>query len=170
MSEEGPRGGSALRLAIRFLLILGGLNLAYYADKKLGVGLLDTPYTQLVTWVAGHVSAWVLPYAITVTRYSIVAEQRRAVFVASGCNGLEAIFLMIAGIIAYPAPWRTRISGMLRYGALLYALNLTRVVALVHVAHRHRGLMNLAHYQIAQGILILFVLAFWVQYVRGTEQ
>jgi exosortase/archaeosortase family protein len=168
-AEKTPAAdASRWRLVLTFLVVLGGMNLVYYAEKKLNLGVLDAPYTQLVTWTAGHTAALVLPYAITVGKYGIVAGGRSTILIASGCNGLEAIFLMVAGIMAYPAPWRRRWGGLVRYVPLLYLLNLIRVVFLVHIAHMHHDYLDISHYQIAQGVLIVFVLFFWINYIRGT--
>jgi len=160
---------SRWRLAVCFLLILGGLNLLYYAEKKLALGIWDQPYTRLVTWTAGSIAGLVLPYPIVTGGIAIVAEGRTTVVVVSGCNGLEAIFLIVAGILAYPATWHQRWSGLARYVPALFALNLVRVVFLVHIAHRHPTLMDISHFQVAQGILIVFVLFFWIHHVRRVD-
>lgn len=170
MAGSPASGASRWHLAISFLLILGGLNLLYYAEKKLALGIWDQPYTQLVTWTAGRVAALVLPYPIRSGGIAIEAEGRTTVVIVSGCNGLEAIFLIMAGVFAYPATWRQRWLGLARYVPALYVLNLVRVVFLVHIAHRHPTLMDISHYQVAQGILIVFVLFFWIQYIRTTDQ
>ena len=163
-------GASRWRLAISFVLILAGINLLYYAEKKLALGIWDQPYTRLVTWTAGQVAALVLPYPIRAGGVAIVAEGRTTLIIVSGCNGLEAIFLIVAGILAYPATWRQRWLGLARYVPALYMLNLLRVVFLVHIAHRHPTLMDISHFQVAQGILIVFVLFFWIHYIRRTDQ
>ncbi len=165
-AREGPVGW---RVLLRFAAILIALNLAYYAEKKLGGAVVDEPYTHAVTWTSAQVARAVLPYSVQSSGRGIVAGGRHSLFIASGCNGLEAIFLMLAAIAAYPATWRRRLRGLAWYLPALFALNLVRVVALVHVAHSHHDLMDVAHYQVAQGILILFVLAFWVHYLRGVD-
>ena len=162
--------GSVLRLVLTFLLILGGLNLAYYLQKKLALGLVDDPYTQLVTLASGAVSSLVLPYPIETIGKVIIADGNVSLFIASGCNGLEAIFLIIAGIFAYPATWSQRWRGLARYAPLLYLLNLVRVVSLVHVAHSYPEYMDVSHFQIAQGVLIVFVLFFWVHFMQGVAK
>jgi exosortase/archaeosortase family protein len=178
----GPPGGAGtgrkvaagdavgLRVLLRFVVVLGAVNLAYYADKKLELAMVDGPYTRLVTWSSAAVGRLVLPYPVDSTGFVILADNRNSVYIASGCNGLEAVFLMFAAIVAYPASWRRRLRGLALYVPLLFLLNLIRVVSLVHVAHSHRAVLDLAHFQIAQGILIVFVLVFWVHYVRGLER
>ena len=160
--------GANGRMVVTFLLVLGGLNFLYYAESKLELGMVDRPYTNFVTWVSAQTADMLLPYPVTSQGNALIADMRTTVFVASGCNGLEAIFLMVAGIVAFPASWSRRWRGMAKYVGLLFLLNMVRVVFLVHVAHRYRDYLNVAHYQVAQGILIVFVLFFWVQYIRGS--
>jgi exosortase/archaeosortase family protein len=160
----GPRG----RMMVAFLGILAGLNSLYYAEKKLELGIVDWPYTKFVAWASAVVGDLILPYPLAHVGNAIIADQRTSVLIASGCNGLEAIFLMFAAILAYPATWSRRWRALVLYGALLFGLNLLRVVFLTHMAHMHQEYLDLAHYQIAQGILVVFVLFFWFHYVRGT--
>jgi exosortase/archaeosortase family protein len=170
VTKDTTAVGTGWRVVLRFVVLLGAVNLAYYADKKLASGLVDGPYTRLVTWASAGLGKVVLPYPVDSHQDVIVADLQNSVHVASGCNGLEAVFLMLAAIVAYPGSWRRRLRGLARYIPALFLLNLVRVVALVHVAHSHRAVLDMAHYQIAQGILIVFVVAFWVHYVWGAEE
>jgi exosortase/archaeosortase family protein len=169
-TPQGPRTMPAMwRLGAVFLGTLTALHLAYYADKQLGLGWVDRPYTETVAWVSSHVADWVLPYPVRVDGVSLVADERYTVVVASGCNGIEAVFLMIAGVLAYPATWRQRGRAFCWYLPALYLLNVARVVALTHIAHSYPQYMDVAHYQVAQGILILFVVAFWLHHLGRLE-
>ena len=51
--------------------------------------------------------------------------------VKGGCNGLEAVFLMVAGVLAFPSPWKRRFLGLMAYLPILFFLNLLRVNMLV---------------------------------------
>ena len=171
MLEAQAQGRRSLwRLGVVFLGVLATLDLLYYAESKLELGLVDRPYTRLVAWSGAQVGRLVLPYPVRSQGAVIVADERNSILIASGCNGLEAIFLMVAGIVAYPATWQRRGRALAAYLPALFALNLVRIVALVHVAARHSQYMDLAHYQVAQGILILFVMAFWLNYIRSLDQ
>ena len=168
-AEPARPGAIGWRALAIFLTVLGGLNLAYYAEKKLALGIWDGPYTRFVAWVSGAVAQVVLPYRVEVSGKALVVEQMHAVFIASGCNGLEAIFLMVAGIVAFPASWGQRWRGLALYLPLLFVLNVVRVVALTHVAYAYPQHMDFAHRQVGQGALIVFVLFFWVRYIRSVR-
>lgn len=172
MTTAGATPGSTrslVRMGATFLGLLAAMHLAYYADKQLGLGLVDRPYTMAVAWLAGMLAKPVLPYSVRVDGVALIADERISVVVASGCNGIEAILLMVAGVVAYPAAWAQRGRALVVYLPCLYALNLVRVVALTHIAHTYPAFMDIAHLQVAQGILILFVVTFWLHYLSRLD-
>ena len=156
---------SSIRLVLSFLSILVGVNLLYYLERKLALGIWDQPYTYLVAWTSSLLSALLFPYEVAHAGDTLIIGNSTSVVIESGCNGLEAMFLMLAGVLAFPASWRLRRKALLHYIPVLFLLNLLRVVILAYVAHQHPHLLDLFHYQVAQGVLVIFVLYFWVQYV-----
>ena len=84
--------------------------------------------------------------------------ERTAVVVRAGCNGVEALFLILAGVLAVPATWAVRGRTLVCYLPLLFALNLLRVVGVLYVLARFPEQMSLAHDQIAQGIMVVAVM------------
>ncbi len=84
--------------------------------------------------------------------------------VLTGCDGADAMMLLLAALMASSLPWRSRLIGSLTGIGLVYALNLARIVSL-YFAYRHdRGLFELAHGLLGPlaviGAILLFVLAF----------
>jgi exosortase family protein XrtM len=47
-----------------------------------------------------------------------------------GCEGIEIFLLLVSGILAFPAGWRTRVQGLAIGFALAYLLSLSRLIAL----------------------------------------
>lgn len=164
--HEPPLPGSQTRIILIFLLLLGLFNGVYQAEKRLSGRLLDTPYTRVVTALAASVSARLLPIPVTRQGDVTLGSENTAVVVRGGCNGIEALFLMAAGVLAYPASWRRRGRALLVYLPILFALNLLRVAALLYVMAVHPAQIDFYHYQVGQGILVAFVFGFWMQYVR----
>ena len=159
---------SQLRAALTFFLLLGLFNGAYQIEKRVSGRILDIPYSRLVTAGAAYVGGWLLPIPVGMRGDITLGSENSAVVVRSGCNGLEAIFLMAAGILAFPASWRRRGQALLVYLPLLFVLNLLRVVMLLFVMAVHPSYIDIFHYQIGQGILVVFVFGFWAHYVHQT--
>ena len=169
---EGGRGvrlvstRSQLRIVLTFLLLLGLFNGVYQAEKRLSGRLLDMPYTRLVTALSAYTGDWLLPIPVERRGDIILGSGNTEVMVRGGCNGIEALFLMAAGLLAYPAPRRQRGQALLVYLPILFVLNLLRVAMLLYVMAVHPSYIDTFHYQIGQGVLVIFVFGFWVHYVR----
>ena len=157
-----------LRVALTFLLLLGFFNGLYQIEKRVSGRFLDLPYTWLVTRAAACAGDWMLPFPISQKKDMILESKHTAVVVRGGCNGLEALFLLLAGILAFPSSWRRRGMALLLYLPLLFVLNVLRVLMLLFVMAQYPAHIDLFHYQIGQGIMVVFVMTFWVHYVRQT--
>ena len=157
---------SQIRVAVTFLVLLALFNGVYQLEKRVSGHFIDLPFTRLVTAGAACVGAWVLPFPVERRGDITLSSSHTAVVVRGGCNGLEALFLMAAGILAFPCPWRRRGRAMLGYLPALYALNLLRILMLLFVMTVYPSCIDMFHDQIGQGILVCFVFAFWIHYVH----
>lgn len=89
-----------------------------------------------------------------------------AVKIAAGCNGIEAMILLIAAIAAFPAPWRYRLLG-LGVGLLsVQALNLVRIVSLFYLGIWHTPSFEWAHLYLWQALIMLDTLLVWLLWIR----
>ena len=159
------RPTSPVRMLLVFFCLLGLFNGIYQLEKRLSGCCLDLPYTRLVV-AAAEMAAWaLLPFPVQRRGDMTLGSERASIVVRGGCSGIEALFLMLAGVLALPAPWNTRLKALAVYLPLLFLLNLLRVLMLLCVVVRHPELADLFHNQIGQAIMVVFVLACWVRYV-----
>jgi exosortase H (IPTLxxWG-CTERM-specific) len=84
---------------------------------------------------------------------TLLASGPYAVSIRNGCNGVEAMSFLAAATLAFPAPWRRRISAALLGMMLVQVLNLVRVVSLFLIQRYHPSLFNLFHLMIWQTII-----------------
>jgi exosortase H (IPTLxxWG-CTERM-specific) len=87
-----------------------------------------------------------------------------AVSIRNGCNGVEAMSFLAAATLAFPAPWRRRISAALLGMLLVQVLNLVRVVTLFLIQRYHPSLFSLFHLTIWQTIIGGSCIAFFYLY------
>ena len=59
-----------------------------------------------------------------------IASPQGRLNVLNGCEGLESMFLLAAAFLAYPFPWKSRLSGLSQGVVLVYGLNQVRIVLL----------------------------------------
>ena len=166
MPDRVQLGGISLRTVLVFLLLLGLFNGLYQIEKRTSGRILDIPYTRLVTASAAVAGAWLLPMPVDRRGDITLASGSTAVVVCAGCNGLETLILMLAGVLALPSPWSRRLRGLALYLPLLFILNVFRVLMLLFMMAQYPTHIDLFHYQIGQGIMVVFVMVFWMHYVH----
>lgn len=89
--------------------------------------------------------------------------------ILNGCDGLDVLFLLTAALLAVPLPWRRRLFGTFVGGAMVYALNLLRILALFYAYRYDRVLFDLLHGTLAPLILIALVTLFFVGWTETTR-
>lgn len=169
MLRRLPAMNRSLRLAVLFVLYLGVMHGVYQLERRTTDRFLERPLTHAVTVASAALGQLVLPFPVT-RHGETLTSGSASVLVRAGCNGVEAMILILAGILAVPAGWSTRLLALAWNLPLLFVLNLLRVDALLYVLVRFPQHMPLAHDQIAQGIMVVVVLLLWLRYLQRLPQ
>lgn len=159
-----------LRIVVRFVLFLVLLNGLFYLEYKLSGKYLNDPYTHIVTLISGWIGKALLPFPVEIRGDFALGSGDAAVIIRNGCNGVEAVFLLLAGILAYPATLRQRLLAGVVYLPALFFLNVLRVLMLLYIFVFHPQYLDFFHFQVGQGILVVFVLVFWVHIVGWIDR
>jgi exosortase H (IPTLxxWG-CTERM-specific) len=85
-----------------------------------------------------------------------------AVDVRNGCNGVEAALILIAAILATPAPWKAKLIGVVGGFVALQAINLVRISSLYLLGYYNRELFDLFHSALWQVLIILVAVGIFV--------
>lgn len=86
--------------------------------------------------------------------------------IAAGCNGIEAMILLTAAIVAFPAPWRYKLWGVVIGSVAIQGLNLVRIVSLFFLGLWHKEAFEWAHLYIWQALIMLDTLLVWMVWIR----
>ena len=89
-----------------------------------------------------------------------------AVTVEAGCNGIEAAIILIAAMLAFPAPWKHRVLGIAAGLAAVQALNIVRVISLFYLGQWNMKAFEWAHLYLWQALIMLDVLGVWLIWMR----
>lgn len=89
-----------------------------------------------------------------------------AVSIEAGCNGIEAAIVLIAAMLAFPAPWKRRAIGILAGLCAVQALNIVRVISLFYLGQWNAGVFEWAHLYLWQALIMLDVLVVWLIWIR----
>jgi exosortase H (IPTLxxWG-CTERM-specific) len=90
-----------------------------------------------------------------------------SISIEAGCNGVEAAIVLIAAMLAFPAPWKHRVIGILAGLAAVQALNVVRVITLYYVGQWSTAAFEWAHLYLWQALIMLDVLVVWLIWIRA---
>ncbi len=147
LQEEEARAEARRRHPLRLLLIFLAAFFALQYAWEMSRG---SPVERAVIDQATVApAAWLIDtfwhgQEIHAEGHRLVSPQGR-LNVLNGCEGLETLFLLIAAVLAYPFPWRVRLTGLLLGTLLVYSLNQARLVLLWHAFQQDRALFGLLH-------------------------
>jgi exosortase/archaeosortase family protein len=129
---------------------------------------LDAYYTGGVV----ALSAWLIQaIGIDVSAQGVFLNLNHAVMeVKFGCNGLEAILLYTAAVLAYPATAKLRFIGIVAGATLLQLLNIIRIGVLAWVLEYHEAQFALMHEYITQSIMIALAFIIFLFYLQIAER
>ena len=122
------------------------------------------PYTTFVA----HESAMALNLFGEHARVAgqVLTSSRFSVTIFNGCNGLEAILIFVSGVVAFPAPWRRKLLGVLLGFVAIQVFNVIRVVSLFYIGVFEPAWFNVSHVFIWQSLVIVFGVVLWLVWVR----
>jgi exosortase H (IPTLxxWG-CTERM-specific) len=90
-----------------------------------------------------------------------------AVSIEAGCNGIEAAIVLIAAMLAFPAPWKHRMIGVLAGLSAVQLLNIVRVISLFYLGQWSMAIFEWAHLYVWQALIMLDVLIVWLLWIRS---
>jgi exosortase H (IPTLxxWG-CTERM-specific) len=89
-----------------------------------------------------------------------------AVSIEAGCNGVEATIMLVAAILAFPAPWKRKLAGLAIGVVAVQGLNIVRVISLFYLGQWNFNVFEWAHLYVWQALIMLDVLIVWLLWVR----
>ncbi|MCF7983567.1 MAG: exosortase H [Thiohalocapsa sp.] len=142
--------------------------LALFTIELLGPvqSLVIQPFTAGIA----KVSAVVLQsFDSTVAAQGIVLWNRetgQGVSIQPGCNGVEAMIVVFAAIVATTATWRQKLTGTVIAFAAIQALNLVRIISLFYLLQWNETWFEWAHLYLWQALIMLDALVIYLLWLR----
>ena len=153
------------RFIIVFTVILLGLFIFELTPP--GQAIVQ-PWTNLVSDVsAAAIRAF---DGDAISEGKILRSQKTgfAVSIEAGCNGVEAMLVLLAGILAFPgAPWKYRLAGLAIGFVAIQALNLVRIVSLYYLGQWNAQWFEWAHLYVWQALIMLDAIIVWLLWIRA---
>ncbi|MDG4597610.1 MAG: exosortase H [Candidatus Contendobacter sp.] len=149
---------------IKFVIIL----LALFTIELMGP--VQTWVIEPFTAAVAKVSAVVLQaFDSTVQAQGIVLrdiETGAAVSIQPGCNGVEAMIVVMAAIAATPATWKQKLAGLAIGFLAIQALNVARIISLFYLLQWNPVWFEWAHLYLWQALIMLDGLIVYLLWAR----
>jgi len=87
--------------------------------------------------------------------------------IEAGCNGVEAMLVLLAGMLAYPAPLRWKLAGLSIGFVAIQSLNVVRIVSLYYLGQWDAHWFEWAHLYLWQSLIMLDALVVWLLWIRN---
>jgi exosortase H (IPTLxxWG-CTERM-specific) len=154
---------------VKFLLVFAVLVTVLFAAELTAPAqhYFVLPWTELLTRAAASLLQWVDPSVVAHGKVLATAAGTFSISVEAGCNGIEALIILVAAMLAFPAPWRHTIWGILLGALAVQALNLVRVISLFYIGQWSMAVFHWMHLYAWQALIMLDVLFVWIFWIRA---
>ena len=144
-----------------------------YLLALFGVEILN-PVQQhvILPFTAGvaHVSVWI----IHLFDSNVLAQGNEirsaatggGIEIVAGCNGVEAVIILLSAVLAFPAPWRHKLIGIALGFLAIQSLNTVRIISLFYLHEWSYVWFDWFHHYLWQALIILDALVFWLIWLR----
>ncbi len=153
-----------LRFSVIFItLILSLLLLEIYEPVRQAVIL---PFTSALasfcTWLIHFFDGSVVTYK------DIIEDPATglAIQIAPGCNGVEAMIILLSAVLAFPSPWFYKLKGLFWGFLAIQALNTVRIISLFYLLQWDKDWFMFFHTYLWQALIVLDALVVWLIWLR----
>ena len=153
-----------LRFILQFLAILGVL---FYAELLHPVDqYVIEPFTAAIAKVSVGLVGLFDAHAISYGKILQSTTNGFAISIERGCNGVEAVIILIAAMLAFPAPWKHRLAGLGVGFLAIQSLNLVRIISLFYLGQWNHTWFEWFHLYLWQALIVLDALVVFLLWLR----
>ena len=157
-----------------FLYFLGIQLFLFWVEQSNSVHQnIIIPFTEVIAYISG----WLIKlFDDQVISHGIIIQQADTGFsvsIQSGCNGVEAVLVLIAAIVAFPSPWKYKFWGIITGFFAVELLNIVRIISLFYLGQWNMHIFEWAHLYIWQALIMLDVLIiflFWLKLLPVAQE
>ena len=153
-----------LRFFILFVVILVALFAAELTPPVQSAVVL--PWTEALARISAGLITLFDSHVVAFGKILQNTTNGFAVSIEAGCNGIEAAIVLIAAMLAFPAPWKHRVIGIFTGLFAVQVLNIVRVISLFYIGQWNMKVFEWAHLYLWQALIMLDVLLVWLVWIR----
>lgn len=153
---------------IKFLIFFGLLQLFLFALQQ--VSFVHSNFIIPFTEGVAHLSALIIQlFDDKVTSQGVLLQQMEngfAVSIQSGCNGVEAVIVLVSAMLVFPSSWKLKCLGMVTGFLAVEILNIIRIITLFYIGQWDQEMFEWAHLYIWEALIMLDVLIIFLWWIR----
>jgi len=153
---------------LRFLILFLLAQMALFSLEMLKPvqELVIIPWTAFLADISGWLMALFDSEVDTIGKIIRSTANGFAVSIEPGCNGVEAMIVLLAAILAFPAPILYKLKGLLWGFLAIQGMNLVRIISLFYLGQWSQPLFDWAHLYIWQALIMLDALVVFLIWIR----
>ena len=152
---------------ILFAFVFSVLQLTWQASTNLEIS--RSFIEKAVVAPAAFAVNLLTPDAHATAVGSHLRSPRGGINIINGCDGMEILFLLIAGFAAAPLNGRARLYGILAGIPLVHVLNQARILALFYSSRSNPPLFDALHGFITPIVLVLAIAAYFYTWLFRSQ-
>jgi exosortase H (IPTLxxWG-CTERM-specific) len=152
----------------RFVALFAVILTALFAAELTphGQSAVVLPWTEALVRICAGLATLFDSHVEAVGRILRSTANGFAISIEAGCNGLEAAIVLIAAMLAFPAPAKHRAIGIVAGLCAVQALNVVRVISLFYLGQWSAEAFEWAHLYVWQALIMLDALVVWLVWIR----
>jgi exosortase H (IPTLxxWG-CTERM-specific) len=152
--------------SVRFLVIFFILLALFFwmFDTKAFENVAANPFTSALA----RVSVWTINLlgGKAQANGTVISTPAGGMTIKYNCNGLEAIAIFVAAILAFPATWKAKMKGLVMGFAVIQVVNVIRIVVLYYVQKTAPEAFDTVHVYVAQIVVIAIAIGLWLLWIE----
>lgn len=153
---------------LRFFLVFMVVLAALFAFEISTFG--ETHFVIPFTDGLAQLSAWIIKlFDDDVHSFGKIIQSTAngfAVSIERGCNGIEAVIILIAALAAFPSTIKQKLLGFAVGFVAIQALNLVRIISLFYMGQWSMVWFEWFHLYLWQALIIIDALVVWLLWLR----
>ena len=150
-----------ITLFIIYLGVLFALELMQPVDQY-----VILPFTAAIAKVSVAIVGLFDAHAVAYGKVLQSTTTGFAISIERGCNGVEAVIILVAAMLAFPAPWKNRLIGIALGFLAIQALNLVRIISLFYLGQWNQTWFEWFHLYLWLALIVLDALVAFLVWLR----
>ena len=153
---------------LRFFILFVIIQVSLFAFELTPVGqqYVVIPFTELIAKISVFIIQFFDPQVVSRGIEVWTQNYSFGIAIKAGCNGVEAVIVLIAAIIAFPSTIKAKIIGIISGFLAIQFMNLLRIISLFYIGQWNQNAFEWAHLYIWQVLIMLDVLVVFLVWLR----